>query len=699
MHGIPHNVREVEEMIHVNWRPLCMAWLSAPLLALCLTGCGDDSDDETVIGGGGGGGGSQAGRCSHFDAQRQPFFGDLHVHTVYSLDANTQGTLTTPHQAYQFALGEELGVQPFLEDGTATRSTQLERPLDFAAVTDHAELFGEVEICTNPDYLEYNTLECLFYRSDPENSFIIFNLVSVGLPELPQFPVPEGIPLVSDLPVIGSNGTIPRLPFCGLNGATCLEAAKTPWNDTQAAAEAYYDRSSDCSFTTFVGYEYTGAPLSNNLHRNVIFKTEVVPELPPAYQEYPREELLWATLSEKCKTEDGCEYLTIPHNSNLSAGMMFETTDRFGNPYDAEFAATRQANEPLAEIYQHKGQSECLGTMGAGANDELCGFELLPYNNLTGDRFNGLNTGPPMEQDFLREAMKKGLAMEKDLGVNPFKYGFIGSSDTHLGTPGNVEESDFPGHAGAGENPADGIEGLTDVIEASPGGLAVLWAEENTRESLFDAMRRREAYATSGNRPVVRFFGGWDLPANACGRNDFVELGYANGVPMGGDLPLQPNVGAAPVFAVSALRDPGGAGIAAEPLQRIQIIKGWVDANGDQQEAVFEVAGDPNNGASVDLNSCATSGDGFASLCAVWQDPGFDPDQHAFYYARVVDNPSCRWSTYQCLAAGVDCDAPETVPEAMADCCNADYPKTIQERAWTSPIWYRPAEPVAEENS
>lgn len=657
---------------------------------LILAACSSDTTEPPGGGGGGGSSNQPSGHCKHFNPLRNPYFGDLHVHTVYSLDANTQGTITSPHDAYRFALGERLGIQPFMEDGTPTRFTQLARPLDFAAVTDHAELFGEVEICTNPDYPEYNLPECQFYRESPDNAFIFFNLMAVGIPELPQFPIPEGVPVVSDLPVVGANGKIPRLPYCGPDGQTCLEAAKTPWRDTQAAAEAFYDRTDDCGFTTFVAYEYTGAPQSNNLHRNVIFKTEVVPELPPAYQENPREELLWKTLSELCKVEDGCEYLTIPHNSNLSAGMMFDPNDRFGNPYDAEFAATRQLNEPLVEIYQHKGQSECLGTTGASANDELCGFELIPYNNLTGDRFGGFNTGPALPGDFVREAMKDGLRMEQDLGVNPFKYGFIGSSDTHLGTPGNVEETPFPGHGGAGENPEDGGGGLTDVIEASPGGLAVLYAEENTRESLYDAMRRREVYATSGTRPVVRFFGGWDLPADACQRDDFVELGYAQGVPMGGDLPSAPSASSIPVFSVSALRDPGGTGVISEPLQRVQIIKGWVDADGEKHEAVFEVAGDPNNGASVDLDTCQTSGTGFASLCGVWTDPDFSPDQHAYYYARVVENPSCRWATYQCLEADVDCSDPESVPEAFANCCNADYPKTIQERAWTSPIWYRP---------
>jgi len=340
---------------------------------------------------------------------------------------------------------------------------------------------------------------------------------------------------------------------------------------------------------------------------------------------------------------------------------------------------------------QAKGQSECLGTMGAGAADELCDFEILPYNNLTGDRFGGFNTGPPMEQDFVREAMKEGLRLEQNLGVNPFKYGFIGSSDTHIGSPGNVmETAEFPGHGGAG---ASGGEGLTDVVEGNPGGLAVIWAEENTRDSLYAALRRREAYGTSGTRPVVRFFGGWNLPANQCASADFAADGYANGVPMGGDLPPRPANAVAPRFSVSALRDPGAARDPAQALQRIQIIKGWVE-NGEKKEQVYEVAGNPNNGAGVDPATCEPTGAGFASLCDVWQDPDFDPAEPAFYYARVVENPQCRWHTLQCLAAGITEDTcandPDSVPESFAGCCNADYPKTIQERAWTSPIWYRP---------
>lgn len=615
--------------------------------------------------------------CPDYNAQRNPYFGDLHVHTRYSLDANTQGTIVGPHEAYRFALGEELGIQPYNEAGEALRHTQLSRPLDFAAVTDHAELFGETEICTNPALAGYNSPECRFYRAAPAQAFIVFNFLGPGL---------------FGLPALDGGEYIPRMPFCGLGGERCLEAAKTPWRDVQQAAAAYNDTSGGCHFSTFVGYEYTAAPLSNNLHRNVIFSSEVVPELPVSYVDQPEPELLWQTLSEQCKTEQGCSYLTIPHNSNLSGGLMFQTKDRHRMDFTTEYAMARQQNEPLAEIYQHKGQSECLGTTGAGAADEQCSFELLPYRNFIGSQVSPAASGKPLEQDFLRNALKEGLRQEQLLGVNPFKYGFIGSSDTHLGTPGNVREVQYPGHGGAGGGAGDGVPaGLPDLIENGPGGLAVLWSEQNTRGSLFAAMRRREAYATSGTRPVVRFFGGWNLPSNQCSSN-FVGTGYAQGVPMGGDLP-SPAASAHPRFAVSALRDPGASGEPVEPLQRIQIVKGWVTPAGEKMEKVYEVAGDKNNGASVDLSTCETSGPGFGSLCAVWEDPDFNPADSAFYYARVLENPSCRWATRQCVAAHIDCSNPDSVPDEFADCCNADYPKTIQERAWTSPIWYKPQNP------
>ncbi|HUR42065.1 MAG TPA: DUF3604 domain-containing protein [Verrucomicrobiae bacterium] len=616
-----------------------------------------------------------ARQCLDRNPGRNAYFGDLHVHTKYSLDASTQATRVGPHDAYRLALGERIPVQPYDADGNGLRSTQLVRPLDFAAVTDHSEFFGETEICTHPEYPGYTSSECQFYRAQPDQAFLAFNA------QVAQRGTPGG--------PYGSQ--VPRLPYCGEGGADCLEAARTPWGELQRAAEAFYDRSAECRFTTFVGYEWTGSPESNNWHRNVLFKSETVPQLPISYFDAAHPEHLWFGLATTCRAEDGCESLTIPHNSNLSNGIMFQTTNPSGEPFDAEFARVKRANEPLAEIMQHKGQSECLN-QGASAADELCGYEILPYNNLAGSRLQ--NSNPPLEGDFLRAALKQGLVLEQSLGENPFKYGFIGSSDTHIGAPGQVLEDRFPGHGGAGQPNRTMPAGLTDLIEYNPGGLAVLWAEQNTRESLYDAMRRREAYGTSGPRMVVRFFGGWDLPSDMCGSGNFVAHGYGLGVPMGGDLASPAPAGRKPRFAVSALRDPGAEGEAGLPLQRVQIVKGWVDANGDPQEQVFEVAGDANNGASVNETTCETAGAGFDALCTVWQDPAFDAAQPAFYYARIVQNPSCRWHAYQCAAAGATCPRPATPPgqsDPLAGCCASKYPKSVQERAWTSPIWYRPS--------
>jgi hypothetical protein len=612
-------------------------------------------------------------RCASYNAQRNPYFGDLHVHTTYSLDANVRGTRGDPHDAYRFATSERVGIAPYDANGQPLRTTQLARPLDFAAVTDHSEFFGEARICTHPELAGYNSPECTLYRQQPDQAFVAINFL-LALPGIPQ---PDG------------SRKVPRLPMCGLGGAACLAEAGTVWGDVQAAAAQFNNARGDCSFTSFIAYEWTASPSSNNLHRNVIFGSDKVPALPISYLDETVPRGLWRDLAAACKTDAGCSYLTIPHNSDMSGGLMFQTTDENGLDFTKDYAAAKQQNEPLIEIFQHKGSSECNHTVGTGAQDELCTFENLPYDNLTADRFNQVASGKPQEKDFIRYALGEGLLQEQKLGVNPFKYGFIADTDTHNATPGNVNESAFPGHGGDGKAPADAVNGTTDFVEYNPGGLAVLWSEQNTRSSLFSAMRRREAYATSGPRMVVRFFGGWDLPMDACG-GDLAAAGYAHGVAMGSDLPPLKTASARPRFAVAALKDAGAAGEPGVALQRIQIVKGWLD-NGVKKEAVYDVAGNPQNGAGVDLNTCQPTGTGAASLCSVWEDTAFKPEQSAFYYARVVENPSCRWTTRQCLAAHIDCSVPANVPAGYADCCSADFPKTIQERAWTSPVWYRPA--------
>jgi hypothetical protein len=603
--------------------------------------------------------------CADREPLRRPWFGDLHVHTRYSLDAATQGTRNGPREAYRFARGEPLGIQPYDAEGRALRHEQLARPLDFAAVTDHAELFGELTICESPELPGYGSFLCWLQRSYPRAAFFAMNTLT----SYPAHPVRRG--------------------FCGPEARGCLEAAKTPWRDVQDAAEAAYDRSTGCAFTTFVGYEWTAAPGSNNLHRNVLFRNAAVPELPTTYIEEPQPEGLWRALRRDClEAGSGCDALVIPHNSNLSGGLMFQLPDDL----EASAARTRAAMEPLVEVMQHKGDSECRPD--GGSPDELCGFEKLPYQNFEG-KFVPWLAKPPPAASFARDALRRGLLEQQRIGANPFQFGIVASTDTHLATAGLVEESaDYPGHGGAGTPAAHELPpGLPDDIEFNPGGLAVLWAEENSRDALFDAMRRREAYGTSGPRIVVRFFGGEGLPEDLCGRRDFAAVGYAVGVPMGGVL----QSGAAPRFAVWALRDPGTARAAGALLQRIQIVKGWVEG-GSAREKVLDVAGGAN-GAGVDLRTCEPTAPpagekgvpGSEELCSTWRDPDFDPSAPAFYYARVLENPTCRWSTRACLAAGVDCRDPASVRSGFEACCEEKVPKTIQERAWTSPIWFVPA--------
>ena len=281
-----------------------------------------------------------------------------------------------------------------------------------------------------------------------------------------------------------------------------------------------------------------------------------------------------------------------------------------------------------------------------------------------------------------------GLQWQQRTGVNPYQFGFIASTDTHLGAPGAVAEDRFLGHGGAGVPARDAVPpGLPDKLHYNPGGLAVLWAEENSRDSLFDAMRRREAYATSGPRITSRFFAAWDYPQDICDAPDRIARAYADGVPMGGEL--APGEGS-PVFLVAAGKDPGTPDSPGTPLQRLQVIKGWVDAAGNQHQRVIDVAGDADNGATVDLSTCETRGEGAAQLCTLWRDDDFDPAERAFYYSRVVENPSCRWSQRMCAASGVDCSDPATIGKGFEGCCVEEHRPVIQERAWSSPIWYNP---------
>jgi hypothetical protein len=366
---------------------------------------------------------------------------------------------------------------------------------------------------------------------------------------------------------------------------------------------------------------------------------------------------------------------------------MFAPANADGSPLTKADALRRGTHETLVEVFQHKGSSECESS--GSPNDELCGFEQLKRLKL----FNNANSGTiPLSANSVRRALRVGLRQHDLLGANPFKLGLIGGTDGHNATPGGTVEEDFPstGHLGVRDAIPENM--LSRIgpggIVTNAGGLGVVWAEENSRDSLFAAMRRRETYATSGTRPIVRFFGG-RLPEDICDNPAFAEEGYTHGTPMGGDI--GPSLGRkSPRFAVMAMQDPGGFGEPGTPLQRIQIVKGWVDTKGQTHERVFDVAGDAKNGAGVDLATCDSSGSGFASLCTVWQDPKFNAAERAFYYARILENPVCRWSTRLCNDLAVDCSDPQSVPSQYAECCGTLVEKTIQERAWTSPIFYQP---------
>ena len=580
-----------------------------------------------------------AGSSGQANSLRTAYFGETHMHTAYSLDAYIGGARLTPSEAYRFAKGEAVTV-----DG---KTHQRQRPLDFVAVSDHAEYIGEM----------YSTMVEGAPGHDQELLEDLRNLQTLE----------EKQAWFAKYVVENNRGDNPQHPpfYQG------PETTRSAWQVAINAAEQYNEPG---RFTAFVAFEWSGAPNGGNLHRNVIYRDAHVPDLPMSSYELRREDQLWEWMAEHEAL--GMKALAIPHNSNASKQMMFAPNDAAGNPIDLEYAEKRQHFEPLIEMMQIKGNSEVHRKFWSA--DEFADFE-----NADSIQKNSGRTFQKM--DFVREGLKLGLAYERELGANPFKYGVIGGTDNHNGVPSDVAEDSFVGGHGPEDGTVEarrtgGVGGWIDGKDLSIGSLAGVWATENTRAGIWDAMKRRETFATSGPRIQVRFFGGVDLPGEPVDPKAMAEQGYELGVPMGGDLGP---TGAAPTLTVYALKDPDGAN-----LDRIQVIKGWVDADGDLHEEVVDVAwsGDRQRGAdgkvpavgnTVDLETAKFTNDiGAATLIGSWRDESFDPEQHAFYYARVLEIPTPRWSTYD----AVHHDLPLL----------EDVPATIQERAWTSPIWYSP---------
>ena len=604
-------------------------------------------------------------------AERVPLFGDLHVHTTYSFDAYIFGTLATPDDAYEFAKGKSI-------KHPAGFDVSLDRPLDFYGVTDHGTFLGHVEEAATPGTPYYEAPSSIQVNdiNSPEN---------LNTSTIPRRTQAFGGFLINTITAFSENK---------LDIKYADSVSRRAWLDTVEAAQRHNDPG---NFTTFIAYEYTAStPNMGNLHRNVIFKgnTNRIPSIPYSRANSNDPEGLWKWMDRI--REDGIESMAIPHNSNGSDGFMFALKDSFGNPFTPEYADLRMRNEPIVEITQVKGTSDTHPALST--NDEWADFEIMPFKVAT-------QSFSEPKGSYVRDALLEGLKMEKQEGFNPYKFGFIGSSDTHTAASSQEEDNFFakiglldssaalrgsipmtdPAVLAAGQslNEVDGkIYMDSSAITWGASGLAGVWAEENTRDSIYDAFRRKESFATSGPRMTIRFFAGYDLDTAKINDTDLVEYLYTNSETMGADLDGISNQ--IPSFFVWAVRDSYTA-----PLQRVQIIKGFVDSQGNPQEQVFDVAcsdgGSPNpetyrcpdNNAKIDISNCAFSQDvGASELKTFWSDPTFEVDQRAFYYVRALENPTCRWSTWDAIRNNVE--------------PRSDMPKTIQERVWSSPIHYIP---------
>lgn len=590
------------------------------------------------------------------DYPKQVFFGDLHLHSNISADAHSMGNLLlSSADAYRFARGEKVVASNGLP-------AQLKRPLDFLSVTDHAEFMGLYRMfrLEDPRLMETELGKAWLSRYDTK----------------PDLDEPDPTALMARNPIAAFVNSIndPNPE----RDAYPDELKGAIWTDVARTADEF---NSPGIFTAFTGYEWTAMRDGNNLHRCVILKdsADVVTEwLPYSAQSSSDPEDLWAALLDYEQTTGG-EALSIPHNGNLSNGLMWDTVTYAGNPIDGNYAERRMRWEPIAEVTQLKGDSETHPSLSP--DDPFADFERWDEYNIS----NSAKTTPDMYPgSYARSALQRGLALEKTAGANPYAFGMIGSTDDHTSLA-TAEEDNFFGKFANSEpgirTPDSRMAGLNADWELGAAGLAAVWAPQNTREDLFASMKRREVYATTGSRIVLRFFGGWDYAPGSVHSPYFETIGYRDGVPMGGELTPESDGG--PTFMVQAMKDPDAAN-----LDQVQIIKGWIDQQGETHEQIFYVAlsddrgVDPETGlpepvgSTVDLENVSfTNTIGAVQLSAQWTDPDFDAAQAAFYYARAIEIPRPRWSEHDRKVFGLDFK---------------DAPRTVQDRAYSSPIWYRP---------
>jgi len=581
------------------------------------------------------------------------YWGDTHLHTALSGDAFGFGNKLTDEDAFRFARGEEI-------TSAGGIRVQLSRPLDFLVVADHAEALGAmIEVYKGNSTLMGSSQLRTWNRSLNEGGEAAFSAVM------------EMIQAVS-------TGSIPP---------ELLEERlfRSVWERHSAVTDRYNEPG---RFTAFQGYEWTSHPGGNNLHRVVIFRGAagmVNRILPFTSIDSENPEDLWEWMR-AYEEKTGDSILAIPHNGNLSSGTMFSVETFEGNPLTMAYAEARMRWEPLYEVTQIKGDGEAHPFLSP--NDEFADYETWDTGNMD---LSVMKENSMLPGEYARSALKRGLRLEADLGINPFKFGMVGSTDSHTSLATAGEDNFFGKHSGKEPTPERWNHPIFDFNgvrvmgwQQAASGYAGVWAEENTREAIFDAMQRKETYATTGSRILVRFFGGWDFEAADANSRQPGAVGYAKGVPMGGDLHAAP-AGMAPTFLVAALKDAYSGN-----LDRIQVVKGWLDDSGETQERVYDVVWSdsdmrrpgadgklPPVGDTVDVENATwanTIGD--PELITVWKDPDFDPAQTAFYYARVIEIPTPRWTAYDAKRFGI----------RMSD----EVPMTTQERAYTSPIWYTP---------